>query len=65
MITPGLAAGSSYMEKEVAMPVQQGKTYRCTEAACGLEVNVTRAAQHGGGGDTLRCCCGHTMTIVP
>ena len=45
------------------MAFQTGEKYRCTDAGCGCEIQVTRGAQPGkGGNQNPRCCCGKEMT---
>jgi len=45
------------------MAFQTGEKYRCTDAECGCEIQVTRGAQPGkGGNQSPRCCCGKEMT---
>ncbi|GAC1445923.1 MAG: hypothetical protein NVSMB56_00650 [Pyrinomonadaceae bacterium] len=48
-----------------AMALQKGKRYRCLDADCGCEIEVTKGATHGKGGDqSPRCCCGKEMQKV-
>jgi len=45
------------------MAFQTGEKYRCNDAGCGCEIQVTRGAQPGkGGNQSPRCCCGKEMT---
>ena len=47
------------------MALRTGELYRCPNAACGCEIQVTKGAQPGGGGDKMpRCCCGMEMKKV-
>jgi hypothetical protein len=42
--------------------MKEGETYRCSDSSCGCEVEVTKGAKTGGGGDRdPRCCCGKDM----
>jgi hypothetical protein len=47
------------------MAMQKGERYRCTDEACGCEIEVTRGASEGKSGNLLpRCCCGMAMERV-
>ena len=47
------------------MAFQKGDKYRCPDANCGCEVEVTKGAKPGGGGNmNPRCCCGKEMQKV-
>jgi hypothetical protein len=47
------------------MALQTGERYRCKNENCGCEIEVTRGAQPGGGGNQdPRCCCGREMEKV-
>ena len=47
------------------MAFQEGERYRCPDADCGCEIEVTKAAAPGKGGDEApRCCCGMDMKKV-
>lgn len=47
------------------MALQEGDAYRCTDAACGCEIKVTKGAAAGHGGDQdPKCCCGNSMEKV-
>jgi hypothetical protein len=47
------------------MALRTGELYRCVNEKCGCEIQVTRGAQPGGGGDNNpRCCCGMEMKKV-
>ncbi|CAN5878655.1 hypothetical protein BH20GEM1_BH20GEM1_05890 [soil metagenome] len=51
--------------EEGRMALQKGERYRCTDENCGCEIEVTRGAEPGGGGDQdPRCCCGMEMKKV-
>lgn len=44
------------------MAFQQGEVYRCTEAACGCELTVTKGAPAScQGTSNPTCCCGREM----
>jgi len=44
------------------MGFQKGEKYRCPDINCGCEIEVTKGAAPGKGGDQLpRCCCGKEM----
>jgi hypothetical protein len=44
------------------MALEKGEKYRCTDPACGCEIEVTRGANPGAGRDqNPRCCCGREM----
>ena len=47
------------------MALQSGDRYRCPDAECGYEIEVTKGAAPGKGGDeNPRCCCGKEMEKV-
>lgn len=47
------------------MALREGEQYRCPDPECGCEIQVTRGAEPGGGGDEdPRCCCGKSMDKV-
>ena len=47
------------------MAFQEGERYRCSDADCGCEIEVTKGAAPGKGGDEgPRCCCGMEMKKV-
>jgi len=46
------------------MALQKGDTYRCPNAGCGCEIQVTKGAQSAGGNQAPRCCCGMPMEKV-
>ena len=47
------------------MALRTGELYRCPNESCGCEIQVTRGAKQGGGGDANpRCCCGMEMKKV-
>jgi hypothetical protein len=47
------------------MALRTGEIYRCSDANCGCEIQVTKGAEPGGGGDrNPRCCCGGEMRKV-
>jgi hypothetical protein len=47
------------------MALRTGELYRCPDKSCGCEIQVTKGAEEGGGGDHLpRCCCGMEMKKV-
>jgi hypothetical protein len=54
---------SNLKRKEVKpMALQKGERYRCPDINCGCEIEVTKGAQPGGGGNqNPRCCCGKEM----
>ena len=44
------------------MTLRKGEHYRCTNPACGCEIEVTRGPQGSGAGNqNPRCCCGQEM----
>lgn len=44
------------------MSMKMGDTYTCMNPKCGCQIQVTRSAREGGGGDqNPRCCCGEEM----
>jgi hypothetical protein len=47
------------------MAFQKGDKYRCPDANCGCEVEVTKGTNPGAGGNlNPRCCCGKEMQKV-
>lgn len=47
------------------MALQQGERYRCPDPNCGCEIEVTKGAKPGSGGNlNPRCCCGKEMQKV-
>jgi len=48
------------------MAIQKGDKFRCPDATCGCEVEVTKGcAKPGAGGNmTPKCCCGKEMKKV-
>jgi hypothetical protein len=47
------------------MAFQKGQRYRCSNEKCGCEIEVTKGAAPGKGGDLPpRCCCGEPMLQV-
>ena len=47
------------------MPFKTGETYRCPDPKCGCEIQVTKGAAPGQGGNQKpRCCCGKEMELV-
>ncbi|MGN6592348.1 MAG: hypothetical protein ACTHJX_05545 [Terriglobales bacterium] len=44
------------------MAMEAGERYTCSNPDCGCEIEVTRGANEGAGGDqNPRCCCGREM----
>ncbi len=44
------------------MALKTGERYRCPHADCGCEIEVTKGAAPGKGGEQPpRCCCGSEM----
>lgn len=44
------------------MALQKGEKYRCPDSNCGCEIEVTKGAKPGAGGNmNPRCCCGKEM----
>jgi hypothetical protein len=61
---PG-ARGSRAPNPGILMALRTGELYRCPNDSCGCEIQVTRGAKQGGGGDNNpRCCCGMEMKKV-
>jgi hypothetical protein len=51
--------------RRIHMALRTGELYRCPNENCGCEIQVTRGAKPGGGGDkSPRCCCGMEMKKV-
>jgi hypothetical protein len=49
----------------IRMALRTGELYRCPNESCSCEIQVTRGAKPGGGGDNNpRCCCGMEMKKV-
>jgi hypothetical protein len=49
-------------ENGVTMALQKGERYRCPDSDCGCEIEVTKGAAPGKGGNMApRCCCGKEM----
>jgi hypothetical protein len=47
------------------MALQKGERYRCSNVDCGCEIEVTKGAPPGKGGNyPPRCCCGEAMQQV-
>lgn len=47
------------------MALQKGERYRCPDPNCGCEIEVTKGAKPGSGGNQApRCCCGKEMQKV-
>ncbi len=56
------ARGLGPQIKEKAMALKTGERYRCPHADCGCEIEVTKGAAPGKGGEQPpRCCCGSEM----
>jgi hypothetical protein len=53
-------------KKEVKkMAFQTGEKYRCPDPECGCEIQVTKGAAPGKGGNQKpRCCCGKEMETI-
>jgi len=59
------ATGMAGAKPGIRMALRTGELYRCTNESCGCEIQVTRGAKAGGGGDkNPRCCCGMEMKKV-
>ena len=44
------------------MALQTGERYKCPDDNCGCEIQVTKGAEPGKGGNQApRCCCGMEM----
>jgi hypothetical protein len=44
------------------MALRKGERYACNDESCGCEIEVTKGANPGHGGDmSPRCCCGEEM----
>lgn len=51
--------------KEDNMALEKGERYGCPDAECGCEIEVTKGAAEGKGGDqNPRCCCGKEMRKI-
>lgn len=49
----------------ITMALRTGELYRCLNESCGCEIQVTRGAKQGAGGDkNPTCCCGMEMKKV-
>ena len=47
------------------MALQKGEKYRCPDPQCGCEIEVTKGAAPGMGGNLApRCCCGKEMQKI-
>jgi len=47
------------------MALRTGERYRCPDGSCGCEIEVTKGAAAGQGGNQApRCCCGKEMKKV-
>lgn len=47
------------------MALKKGERYSCPDAECGCEIEVTKGAAPGAGGDlNPRCCCGKEMERI-
>lgn len=47
------------------MALQTGEKYRCPDQDCACEIQVTKGAKEGHGGNQApTCCCGHSMEKV-
>jgi hypothetical protein len=47
------------------MAFKTGEKYRCPDPECGCEIQVTKGAAPGKGGEqNPRCCCGKEMEKV-
>jgi hypothetical protein len=47
------------------MALQKGERYRCPDPDCGCEIEVTKGAAPGKGGDLPPgCCCGKEMRKI-
>ena len=47
------------------MAFQEGDKYKCPDAECGCEIQVTKSVAPGKGGDqNPTCCCGKEMVKV-
>jgi hypothetical protein len=45
-----------------ATALQKGERYQCPDTNCGCQIEVTKGATGGGGGNqAFRCCCGKDM----
>jgi hypothetical protein len=61
----GESCATADWTRRYVMALQKGERYRCTNENCGCEIEVTRGAQPGGGGNQdPRCCCGREMEKV-
>lgn len=51
--------------KGTSMALQKGEKYRCPDTDCACEIEVTKGAAPGkGGNQSPRCCCGKEMQKV-
>jgi hypothetical protein len=49
----------------MALKMQTGEHYRCSDLDCGCEIQVTKgAALDKGGNQDPRCCCGKEMKKI-
>ena len=46
------------------MAIQKGEKYRCPDASCGCEVEVTKGCAKPGAVGKPHCCCGKEMQKV-
>jgi hypothetical protein len=47
------------------MAFKEGEKYRCPDPDCGCEIQVTKGAAPGKGGNQKpRCCCGKEMEKI-
>jgi hypothetical protein len=55
----------SKVNKEAKMALQKGEHYQCPDQECGCEIEATKGAAPGKGGNMApRCCCGKEMQKV-
>ena len=44
---------------------EKGQRFRCSDAGCGCEIEVTKGAPEScNGQSTPRCCCGRDMQLI-